>query len=292
MAEKKDHWSSEAYQHSASFVPKLATKILQWLDPRKDDVILDIGCGGDISLDSYPYSNGVVNIQLQEILAQGSGSIHGTDSSPAMIEAAKEAASKAGASKCTFEVVDALELAQATHLQRAHFTKIFSNAALHWILGTSRGDVARQVSVFRAARDALAPGGIFAFEMGGLGNVAEIRAALLAAMARRIGLDKAIDQDPWFFPDEAWATDMLENKVGGWKVERVEREYRPTQTVEGGVEGWVRLFGAQFFEALSEEREREECIREVVDVLEFVCRNPSGGYHIGYVRLRVLARKV
>ncbi|KAG4221523.1 hypothetical protein PC116_g30001, partial [Phytophthora cactorum] len=67
MAEKKDHWSSEAYQHSASFVPKLATKILQWLDPQKDDVILDIGCG-----------DGVVNIQLQDILAQGSGSIHGT----------------------------------------------------------------------------------------------------------------------------------------------------------------------------------------------------------------------
>lgn len=66
-AEKKDNWSSEvsaylflsrldrpltsatsdqAYQRSASFVPKLATKIVQWLDPQKDDRILDIGCGG------------------------------------------------------------------------------------------------------------------------------------------------------------------------------------------------------------------------------------------------------
>ncbi|KAI2783819.1 S-adenosyl-L-methionine-dependent methyltransferase [Daldinia loculata] len=281
MAEKKDHWSSEAYQHSASFVPKLATKILQWLDPQKDDVILDIGCG-----------DGVVNIQLQDILAQGNGSIHGTDSSPAMIEAATQAASKAGASKCTFEVVDALELAQAQHLQRGHFTKIFSNAALHWVFGSSRGDVERQASVFRAAREALAPGGIFAFEMGGLGNVAEIRAALLGAVTRRVGLSKAIEHDPWFFPDEAWATDMLENKVGGWKVERAEREYRPTRADAGGVEGWVRLFGAQFFEALKEGEEREECIKEVVDVLEFVCKNPSGGFHLGYVRLRVLARKL
>ena len=47
--------------------------------------------------------DGVVNIQLQEILAQGSGSIHGTDASPAMIEAAIQAASKVNASKCTFE---------------------------------------------------------------------------------------------------------------------------------------------------------------------------------------------
>lgn len=48
-------------------------------------------------------SDGVVNIQMQDVLAQGSGSIHGTDASPAMIEAANQAAKKAGASKCTFE---------------------------------------------------------------------------------------------------------------------------------------------------------------------------------------------
>ena len=66
MASKtEDHWSSkvrenyvvknrnppptddeQAYQNSASFVPKLATKILGWLDVQKDDVILDVGCGG------------------------------------------------------------------------------------------------------------------------------------------------------------------------------------------------------------------------------------------------------
>ncbi|KAI4862572.1 S-adenosyl-L-methionine-dependent methyltransferase [Hypoxylon rubiginosum] len=279
--EKKDHWSSEAYQHSASFVPKLATKIVQWLDPQQDDVILDIGCG-----------DGVVNIQMQEILARGSGSIHGTDASPAMIEAANQAAKKASASKCTFEVVDALELARTPHLQKGQYTKVFSNAALHWILGACKADAARQASVFRAARVALAPGGLFAFETGGLGNVAEIRAALLSATARRVGLDEAVAADPWFFPDEAWAVRMLEETVGGWKVERAEREYRPTAADAGGVEGWVRLFGARFFEAVPEGPEREECIREVVDVLEVVCRNPSGGFHLGYVRLRVLARKL
>ncbi|KAI1378888.1 S-adenosyl-L-methionine-dependent methyltransferase [Hypoxylon crocopeplum] len=282
MAEdKKDHWSSEAYQHAASFVPKLATKIVQWLDPQKDNVILDIGCG-----------DGVLNIQIQEILAQGSGSIHGTDASPAMIEAATEAAKKAGASKCTFEAVDALELARTPHLQRAQYTKLFSNAALHWVLGACKTDAARQSEFFAAARDALAPGGTFAFEMGGLGNVAEMRAALLGAVARRVGLPEAVGHDPWFFPDEAWVTQIMEDTVGGWKVERAEREYRPTMADVGGVEGWVRLFGAQFFEALPDGKEREECIREVVDVLEVVCGSPSGGFHLGYVRLRVLARKL
>jgi len=37
----------KAYQNSASFVPKLATKVLSWLDVHEDDVILDIGCGGE-----------------------------------------------------------------------------------------------------------------------------------------------------------------------------------------------------------------------------------------------------
>ncbi|KAI0837097.1 S-adenosyl-L-methionine-dependent methyltransferase [Hypoxylon sp. FL0890] len=277
MAEKKDHWSSE---------------IVQWLDPQKDDVILDIGCGVDSPAYRIFIQDGVVNIQMQEVLAQGSGSIHGTDASPAMIEAAIKAASKAGASKCTFEVVDALELAKASHLQRGHFTKVFSNAALHWILGACKTDIVQQAEFFAATRDALAPGGVFAFETGGLGNVGEIRAALLAALAKRVGLKKAVEVDPWFFPDEAWVTKIMEETVRGWKVERAEREYRPTQVDEGGVEGWVRLFGAQFFEALPEGQEREECIKEVVDVLEVVCKNPSGGFHLGYVRLRVLARKI
>ncbi|KAI1087275.1 S-adenosyl-L-methionine-dependent methyltransferase [Rostrohypoxylon terebratum] len=286
MTEKKDLWSSEAYQNSASFVPKLATKIVQWLDPQKDDIILDIGCG-----------DGILNIQISEILAQGSGSIHGTDSSPAMIAAAQQAAANStnssSASKCTFEVADALKLAQFPHLQSGHFTKLFSNAALHWVLGAAKSAPAAQTGFFAAARAALAPGGIFAFEMGGLGNVAEIRSALLSAVARYApgGLPTAVAADPWFFPDEAWVTKVMEEEVGGWKVERAEREYRPTVADEGGVEGWVRLFGAPFFEAVPEEQ-REKCVKEAVDVLEVVCRNPNGGFHLGYVRLRVLAKKL
>lgn len=36
----------QAYQNSASFVPKLATKVVEWLDVQPGDVILDVGCGG------------------------------------------------------------------------------------------------------------------------------------------------------------------------------------------------------------------------------------------------------
>lgn len=52
MSVKEDHWDSAAYQSSASFVPKLATKVLQWLDVHGEDVILDVGCGGEFDYHS------------------------------------------------------------------------------------------------------------------------------------------------------------------------------------------------------------------------------------------------
>ncbi|SPO07695.1 uncharacterized protein DNG_10390 [Cephalotrichum gorgonifer] len=261
----KDQWSSQAYQHSAAFVPKLAGKVVQWLDLQKDDVVLDIGCG-----------DGVLDAQFADILSQGSGSLHGVDSSPKMIQAAKVAVGDAG--NCMFEVIDCTELASVPGLQDGHFTKVFSNAAMHWILKPQE----KRTEFFRSVREALAPGGTFVFEMGGLGNVSEMRMALLMATARRIGLEKAQQVDPWFFPDEDWLTTVMEEEVGGWKIERIEREWRPTKADKGGVEGWLRLMGQSFFDAVPG-TEREECIRETVDVARSVCANPSGGEMLSYL---------
>jgi len=131
--------------------------------------------------------------------------------------------------------------------------------------------------------------------MGGMGNVSEMHAALLSAIARRIGISKARACDPWFYPDEKWMRAALIE--AGFEVEKAELEYRPTPTEKGsggGVEGWVRVMGKQFFDAVAAEGtgEREECVREVVDVLDSVCEAPDGERFIGYVRLRVRARKV
>lgn len=61
---------------------------------------------------------------------------------------------------------------------------------------------------------------------------------------------------------------------------------------KGGIEGWVRLVGAQLFELIEVEKEREACVKEVVDVLEIVCKQPDESYAFTYVRLRVVARKI
>ncbi|KAM0667335.1 hypothetical protein ACQRIU_003200 [Beauveria bassiana] len=284
MAEQgKDHWHSGDYQHSASFVPKLAGKVTRWLDLQKDDVVLDIGCG-----------DGILNLEFAKVLSQGKGTIHGIDSSAAMIDAAKDLCKEHP--NATFEGMHHHNPPRSHHsrrskpeLQRATFTKVFSNAAMHWIL---RPTAVRQ-PFFAAVHAALAPGGVFAFEMGGLGNVKEMAAALLVACARRApgGLPAVVDRHyPWFFPDEAWATAALEG--AGFRVDRVEREWRPTKADKGGVEGWIRLFGSMILESVPEGEQREDAVREAAEALRVVCDDGDGGEMISYVRLRALATKV
>lgn len=82
----------------------------------------------------------------------------------------------------------------------------------------------------------------------------------------------------------------------GFVVEKAEVEYRPTRLTEeeegGGLEGWVRLMGAAFLEGVEGEKGREEAVREVCEVLRTVIRREEdGSWWLGYVRLRVLARK-
>jgi SAM-dependent methyltransferase len=185
-------------------------------------------------------------------------------------------------------VLDATKLIHHPALQAASYDKVFSNAAMHWILRPAAG----REDFFRGVRNALKPSGVFCFEMGGMGNVGEMRAALLSVVGRRVGFERARAVDPWFFPDEVWMTRMLEETVGGFKVERIERQFRPTQADAGGIESWVRLMGKQFFDAVSDPAERESCVKETCEVLKTVCESPGGGDWIAYVRLRVLARKI
>ena len=86
-------------------------------------------------------------------------------------------------------------------------------------------------------------------------------------------------------------------EASSFEVLKIEREYRPTKADASGIEGWVRLMGKQFFDAVEERKgrgEREVCVRESVEVLRTVCGSEAegGGEWIGYVRLRGLARKI
>ena len=191
-------------------------------------------------------------------------------------------------------VADANAIKLGALFPKGGFTKIFSNAALHWIFAGGAGPLAasKRRKFLDDMNGFLVPGGKLVFECGGSGNVAEARAALLAAIARRVGFERAAAACPWFFPDEEWVTSVFTDDRG-WVVERTEVELRPTRLDRGGVEGWVRLMGKRWFDVIEVEGEREEAVVEAVKVLEEVCRDPEGeGWKLGYVRLRVVARKI
>lgn len=191
----------------------------------------------------------------------------------------------------------------------ARFTKIFSNAALHWILrplvpNPVTRDLTPLVNFFRACYSLLIPGGTFTSESGALGNVAGVHAALISALIHRgISPVEARAVSPWFFPSANLMATVLTQ--AGFIVETCEEVHRPTRAMGDDVRSWVRLFGAAFLDKVeewvsareewdSEKRKcvREDVVREVSEVVEGVGRREEdGAFMIGYVRLRIQARK-
>lgn len=269
----KDHWTQSAYNASASFVPLLTQEVMQWLDPQPTDTILDVGCG-----------DGALTVKIAERCTH----ITGLDASPNFIQAAES--SYSGVPKLSWQVLDCRHLESSEAVKEGQYDKVFSNAALHWILR----DASTRLSVFRGVYKALKSGGHFVFEMGGAGNVADVHTALLAALVHQgVSIDEARTADPWFFPSEQMMKNMLEEV--GFRVTRSKLEYRPTELTtekEGGLQGWVRLMGAQFLEVLQSDQRKEAAVKEVCDVLKTVLtHDEDDSMWLGYVRLKVSARK-
>jgi SAM-dependent methyltransferase len=292
MAEKKDYWSTQVaiplsraprslplithkdYSTSANFVynPQITQKVLQYLSPQPNDRILDVGCG-----------NAKFTANFLDCVAY----VYGVDASPSFIESANQDYAKKG--KAHFKVVDCRYLEKDPEAVSGNWDKVVSNAALHWILR----DESTRLNTLKACYDALKPGGKFVFEMGGVGNVNEVHAALLSALMHQgLSADEARRADPWFFPSENWMKSALD-KVG-FQIQRLELEYRPTACTseeDGGLMGWIRLMGGQMIESLKDKEKEEAVVREVAEVLETVVTREDGSRWLGYVRLRGVATR-
>jgi SAM-dependent methyltransferase len=221
------------------------------LAPRPGESILDIGCGDGA---------------LTERIAALGADVVGVDSSPSLVAAAR-------ARGLVVELCDAQELAY-----EGEFDAVFSNAALHWMRDPD--------AVIAGVHRALVPGGRFVAEFGGHGNVAAIRVALAASLARR-GIEAA-SLEPWYFPTAADYRARLER--GGFNVESLELRPRPTP-LPADMDAWLDLFGGVFFAALPDDDERRAVRAETVALLAPVLRDDEDRWSADYVRLRVRARR-
>jgi trans-aconitate methyltransferase len=212
MEDMQQTWDASLYAGNGRFVAVLAESLVEALQPRAGERVLDLGCG-----DGF----------LTQRFGESGVSVVGVDSSLQMIAAAKERG------------VDARLINGEALPFRAEFDAVFSNAALHWM---SDHDAVLE-GVYRA----LKPGGRFVAECGGQGNIAAISVALLAVLtARGIPLEQ-IENNKFFNPAEYRA--KLERQ--GFLVEEITLIPRPTP-LESGMALWLATFRRSVLELLPE----------------------------------------
>ena len=248
--EAEQVWKAERYAEHAPFVPLLGRSVLDLLNPKPGERILDVGCGDGV---------------LSEKVGQAGATVVGVDDSPDMVTAARRRgidARLADACSLTFE---------------SEFDAAFSNAALHWIKRDPD-------AVLKAVRRSLKQGGRFAGEFGGHGNVAAVTVALMAVLERRC-VEDADSLNPWYFPTTREYQKKLE--LAGFRVEWIELFPRPT-ILPTDMRGWLETFAGPFFRALSA-GDRSTALNEVVALLRPALCDDEGHWTVDYVRLRFLA---
>jgi hypothetical protein len=131
----------------------------------------------------------------------------------------------------------------------------------------------------------LRSGGRFVAEMGGHGNIAAIRVALIAVLAR-YGHGE-LENEVNYYPTPEAYTRRLER--AGFRVEQMALIPRPTQLAAGGMGEWLRTFRRGVLDSLPGEL-REPVIEETTDLLARALRDEDGNWVADYVRLRFVAR--
>jgi trans-aconitate methyltransferase len=246
-----DHWQADAYAAHARFVSEHGVGVVDLLDPRPGERILDLGCG-----------DGALTAQ---IAARGA-SVLGVDASPAMVAAARARGLEA-------ETVRGEALAFD-----GEFDAVFSNAALHWMT--------QPEAVALGVARALKPGGRFVAEMGGHGNVAAIRTALIAALAWVAAVETDLTS-VWYFPTATAQAALLHR--AGLMVESIVLFPRLTP-VAAGLDAWLDTLAAPAL-ALAPETLRPKVRARATALARPALCDGEGQWTADYVRLRFVARK-
>jgi trans-aconitate methyltransferase len=248
-------WNAELYDDKHAFVFQYGESVLELLDIKPGERILDLGCG-----------TGYLTDKIKDHGAE----VTGIDASEDMVAKAKD--SFPGV---TFRVADAGDF----NFDEP-FDAVFSNAVLHWV---HKADEA-----IKCVYDCLKPGGRFVAEMGGKGNNASIMAALRQTLEKYGHADLA-KKKMWYFPSLGEYTTKLEN--AGFRVTFAVHFDRATLLNDGreGVAKWLDMFGTAYFEGI-EQTEKEQILTEITDIVE-PNFNKDGLWYIDYVRLRFVAVK-
>ncbi len=253
MASSKASWDTELYESRHAFVWQFGEQLIEWLDPKPGERILDLGCGTG---------------QLAQKISESGAEVVGLDASPEMIGQARQ-----NFPRLQFVLEDA-----AAMEFESEFDAVFSNAALHWMLDAE--------SVARNIARALRTGGRFVAELGGKGNIRQMESAIDAAVAPYYG--NHMPPRRTYYPSISEYATLLENC--GLEVQNALLFDRPTP-LEGpdGMENWIRQFKWYYFEPLDPGAQRD-ALNKTVDLLRPTIFR-DGQWQADYRRLRIVAFK-
>lgn len=248
-------WDAELYKDKHSFVYNYGVSLIELLNPKKEERILDLGCG-----------TGELTYQISKL----SKEVIGIDKSQEMINSARE----------NFADID-FEVGSAENLNFTEkFDSVFSNATLHWV----KNYQATIQSIYRN----LKPGGKIVAEFGGKGNVELIISALRRGLDQK-GYLKQSKTDIWYFPSIGEYTSELEKE--SFKVKYAKHYDRPTELADNasGIKDWIEMFGKSFFKDVKKE-DVDQIILETENSLRpLLFRNNK--WYADYKRIQIIAYK-
>ncbi|WP_166239476.1 class I SAM-dependent methyltransferase [Paenibacillus turpanensis] len=248
-------WKPAHYDEKLGFVSAYGKEVVQLLDAKAGEAILDVGCGtGDLAHE----------------IAQNGAVVTGVDQSPEMI---KKARSKYATTP--FHVMD------AHHLDfHETFDAVFSNAALHWMK--------QPELVIEGVWNSLKSGGRYVAEFGGKGNVETVVSAIVQVLSDDYGIE-ATQRNPWYFPSIGEYSTLLEKK--GFRVVYAVHFDRPSPMEDGeeGIYHWLKGYADCFFLGLSDHEKQAAYERIAQKTKNRLFQD--GVWNIDYKRLRIAAVK-
>jgi trans-aconitate methyltransferase len=246
-------WDAKLYDSAANFVTGYGGALVDLLDPKTGERILDVGCGtGHLT---------------QEIRGRG-GKVVGLDSSPNMIQEARK----------LYPDLEFVQADASSFTFKEPFDAIFSNAALHWVTHAE--------GAVTCMSQSLRPGGRFVIEMGGKGNIEHLIKALFKALEK---FDCHDATHKWFFPSIGEYAAMLErHRI---EVEAAWLFDRPTKLDgDDAIIDWFRIFG-EAIQADVDEDCFAEAVKIAQDALAPVLKK-DGVWYADYRRLRIVGKRL
>jgi trans-aconitate 2-methyltransferase len=200
-------WDAVTYDRVSWIQAQWAAEVLERLELRGDETVLDAGCG-----------TGRVTAKLLERLPRGH--VIAVDAAPSMIEFARATLGD----RATVLQQDLLDLESPEPVDA-----VFSNAVFHWLDDHPR--------LFRRLHAALRPGGIVEAQYGGFGNVERfLRAADAVSEEEPYAQHLAgWSGRPWYFTTDDQARGWLEDAgfedVHTWLQVRPMRPSEPREYI-------------------------------------------------------------